>query len=81
MRISDIHCDFSIAMTEVFGNCREGAENGEVFAIAKVKLQAVKFVLRTSEVKFALHFAFRRNFTIEDNFTYVVNFTCPQGQT
>ena len=32
---------------------REGAENGEVFAIAKVKLQAVKFVLRTSEVKFA----------------------------
>ena len=48
--------DFSIAMTEVLGNCREGAENGEVFAIAKVKLQAVKFVLRTSEVKFA-HFA------------------------
>ena len=52
----DIRGDFSIAMTEVFGNCREGAENGEVFAIAKVKLQAVKFVLRTSEVKFA-HFA------------------------
>ena len=52
----DIRGDFSIAMTEVFGNCREGAENGEVFAIAKVKLQVVKFVLRTSEVKFA-HFA------------------------
>ena len=52
----DIRGDFSIAMTEVFGNCREGAENGEVFAIAKVKLQAVKFVLCTSEVKFA-HFA------------------------
>ena len=52
----DIRGDFSIAMTEVFENCREGAENGEVFAIAKVKLQAVKFVLRTSEVKFA-HFA------------------------
>ena len=52
----DIRGDFSVAMTEVFGNCREGAENGEVFAIAKVKLQAVKFVLRTSEVKFA-HFA------------------------
>ena len=30
--------------------------NGEVFAIAKVKLQAVKFVLHTSKVKFA-HFA------------------------
>ena len=52
----DIRGDVGIAMTEVFGNCREGAENGEVFAIAKVKLQAVKFVLRTSEVKFA-HFA------------------------
>ena len=27
------------------------------------------------------HFADRRNFTIEDNFTYVVNFTRPYGQT
>ena len=35
----DIRGDFSVAMTEVLGNCREGAENGEVFAIAKVKLR------------------------------------------
>ena len=48
----------------------------EVFAIAKVK-----FVLRTSEVKFAHHFAVRRNFTHEVNFTIEDNFTCPQGQT
>ena len=31
--------DFGIAMTEVLGNCREGAENGEVFSYAKVKLR------------------------------------------
>ena len=30
--------DFGVAMTEVLGNCREGAANGEVFALAKVKL-------------------------------------------
>ena len=48
----------------------------EVFAIAKVK-----FVLRTSEVKFAHHFAVRRNFTHEVNFTIEDNFTCPNGQT
>ena len=35
---------------------------------------SVKFVLCTSEVKFAHHFAVRRNFTHE------VNFTCPKGK-
>ena len=33
-----------------------------------------------SEVKFAQHFAVRRNFTHEVNFTYEVNFTCPKGK-
>ena len=41
---------------------------------------AVKFVLRTSEVKFAHHFAIRRNFTHEVNFTIEDNFTCPKGK-
>ena len=45
-----------------------------------VKL-AVKFVISTSEVKLAHHFAVRRNFTHAVNFTYIVNFTCPLGQT
>ena len=60
---------------------------GEVFAIAKVKLRCSEVCAKLlcnfyapSEVKFA-HFADRQNFTIEDNFTYVVNFTCPYGQT
>ncbi|MBR2986420.1 MAG: hypothetical protein IKC63_00220, partial [Clostridia bacterium] len=44
-----------------------------VFAIAKVKL------LR-SEVKFAHHFAVRRNFTHKVNFTIEDNFTCPKGK-
>ena len=41
---------------------------------------AVKFVLCTSEVKFAPHFAVRRNFTHEVNFTIGDNFTCPKGK-
>ena len=40
----------------------------------------MKFVLRTSEVKFALNFAVRRNFTHEVNFTIEDNFTCPKGK-
>ena len=40
----------------------------------------MKFVLRTSEVKFAHHFAVRRNFTHEVNFTIEDNFTCPKGK-
>ena len=67
--------------------------DSEVFAVAKVKLlcsevcavhkwscYAVKFVLCTSEVKFAHHFAVRRNFTHEVNFTIEDNFTCPKGK-
>ena len=41
---------------------------------------AVKFMLRTSEAKFAQHFAVRRNFTHEVNFTIEDNFTCPKGK-
>ena len=63
-------------VSEVFANAKVKLLRSEVFAIAKVK-----FVLRTSEVKFAHHFAVRRNFTHEVNFTYEVNFTCPNGQT
>ena len=33
-----------------------------------------------SEVKFAHHFAVRRNFTHEVNFTIRDNFTCPKGK-
>ena len=33
-----------------------------------------------SEVKFAHHFAVRRNFTHEVNFTIEDNFTCPKGK-
>ena len=40
----------------------------------------MKFVLRTSEVKFAHHFAVRRNFTHKVNFTIEDNFTCPKGK-
>ena len=40
----------------------------------------MKFVLRTSEVKFALHFAVRRNFTHKVNLTIEDNFTCPKGK-
>ena len=40
----------------------------------------MKFVLRTSEVKFAHNFAVRRNFTHEVNFTIEDNFTCPKGK-
>ena len=40
----------------------------------------MKFVLRTSEVKFALNFAVRRNFTHKVNFTIEDNFTCPKGK-
>ena len=40
----------------------------------------VKFVLRTSEVKFALNFAIRRNFAHEVNFTIEDNFTCREGK-
>ena len=37
-------------------------------------------MLRTSEVKFAHHFAVRRNFTHKVNFTIEDNFTCPKGK-
>ena len=40
----------------------------------------MKFVLCTSEVKFAHNFAVRRNFTHEVNFTIEDNFTCPKGK-
>ena len=40
----------------------------------------MKFVLRTSEVKFAHHFAVRRNFTHKVNFTIEDNFTCREGK-
>ncbi|MBQ2876274.1 MAG: hypothetical protein IJE25_04640 [Clostridia bacterium] len=40
----------------------------------------MKFVLCSSEVKFAHHFAVRRNFTHEVNFTIRDNFTCPKGK-
>ena len=40
----------------------------------------MKFVLRTSEVKFAHHFAVRRNFIHKVNFTIEDNFTCPKGK-
>ena len=40
----------------------------------------MKFVLRTSEVKLAHHFAVRRNFTHEVNFTIEDNFTCLKGK-
>ena len=40
----------------------------------------MKFVLHTSEVKFAHYFAVRRNFTHEVNFTIEDNFTCPKGK-
>ena len=43
-------------------------------------LSTVKFVLRTSEVKFAHHFAVRRNFAHKVNFTIEDNFTCPKGK-
>ena len=33
-----------------------------------------------SEVKFALNFAIRRNFTHRVNFTIADNFTCPKGK-
>jgi len=46
----------------------------------KLSCYAVKFVLRTSEVKFALDFAVRRSFTHGVNFTIVDNFTCPKGK-
>ena len=39
----------------------------------------MKFVLRTSEVKFA-HFAEGKLHYPQDNFTYEVNFTCPEGK-
>ena len=68
--------------------CLEIVGRGEDFAIAKVKLRCSEVCAKLlcnfyapSEVKFAYHFAVRRNFTIEDNFTYGVNFTCPIGQT
>ena len=41
---------------------------------------AVKFMPCTSEVKFAHHFAVRRNFTHKVNFTIEDNFTCPKGK-
>ena len=40
----------------------------------------MKFVLHTSEVKLAHHFAVRRNFTHGVNFTIKDNFTCPKGK-
>ena len=39
----------------------------------------MKFVLRTSEVKFA-HFAEGKLHYPQDNFTYEVNFICPEGK-
>ena len=40
----------------------------------------MKFVLCTNEVKFAHHFAVRRNFIHKVNFTIEDNFTCPKGK-
>ena len=44
-------------------------------------LYTVKLLAKArSEVKFAHHFAIRRNFTHEVNFTIEDNFTCPKGK-